>query len=268
MLEADITSFRTAAEEISRKAGERILEMSGESRSIVFKGQRDMVTQVDSAAETLIVEALQSRFPHHAILAEEGGAETGQNSDFRWIIDPLDGTTNFVHGFPIFCVSIGLEYQGEIIAGAIYDPTRDELFSAGKGLGASLNAQEIKVSETTLLGKSLMATGFPYTNNEHFDLNMQAWVGIYGLTQGLRRAGAAAIDLAWVACGRMDAYWEFCIKPWDMAAGMLLVKEAGGKVSDPYGNKVAFSEGHILASNGQLHHEMITQLTTFASPSG
>lgn len=268
MLEADITGYRSTAEEIALEAGDLILKMSGGHRSITYKGERDMVTQVDSAAESCIVKALQERFPSHAILAEEGSGNTGQKSAFRWIIDPLDGTTNFVHGFPVFCVSIGLEYQGKIIAGAIFDPNRNELFSAGKGMGATVNHEPIKVSQNASLGKSLLATGFPYTNNEYFDRNMKAWAGIYGLTQGLRRAGAAAIDLAWVACGRMDAYWEFCIKPWDMAAGMLLVKEAGGQVSDPYGEPLDFSSGHILASNGHLHSEMIMQLTKFAAPNG
>jgi myo-inositol-1(or 4)-monophosphatase len=263
---AEIQGFRAATEQISVEAGKLIMRLSQDARSIEFKGQRDMVTSVDSSAEALIVQAIQERYPRHQILAEEGGGKGKSKSDFRWIIDPLDGTTNFVHGFPVFCVSIALEYQGRIVAGAIYDPNRSELFSAGLNLGATLNGLALQVSQTAAIGSSLIATGFPYTNNAHFDLNMKAWVGLYGQTQGLRRAGAAAIDLAWVACGRLDAYWEFCIKPWDMAAGLLLVREAGGKISDPYGGPLDFSEGHILASNGHLHHELVTQLTHFAAP--
>jgi len=263
---AEIQGFRAAAEQIAVEAGKLIRSMSQDSRSIQYKGQRDMVTSVDSSAEALIVGAIQERFPDHQILAEEGGGQSRSESEYRWIIDPLDGTTNFVHGFPVFCVSIGLECKGQMIAAAVYDPNRGELFSAGHDLGATVNDEPIHVSETKAMGQSLIATGFPYTNNAHFDLNMKAWVGLYGQTQGLRRAGAAAIDLAWVACGRLDAYWEFCIKPWDMAAGLLLVREAGGKISDPYGGPLDFSEGHILASNGHLHHELFTQLTHFAAP--
>lgn len=212
-----------------------------------------MVTEVDQACEDLIVASLRKYYPDHNILAEEGGDQESHESDYQWVIDPLDGTTNFVHGFPAYCVSIGLQYQNQPLVGVIYDPLRDELFSAAKGSGAFLNGNPISVSSTDSLGKSLLATGFPYANDETFDLNMKLWVQIYGQTQGLRRAGAAALDMAWTACGRLDGYWEFNLKPWDIAAGTLLVTEAGGRVSSPLQDEFTIFEGNVIATNLNLH---------------
>ena len=252
-----------AAGEIAMLAGKLILELSTHDRRITFKSARDMVTEVDQASEAFIVAEIRKRFPEHEILAEEGGVSTSNQSSYRWIIDPLDGTTNFVHRFPVFAVSIGIEYQGELYVAAVYDPNRDELFTAGLRQGAFLNGEQIKISDTRDLGKSLLATGFSYFNDDYFKLNMELWASIYGKTQGLRRAGAAAIDLAWLACGRLDGLWEFSLKPWDIAAGALLVTEAGGLVSGPRGEALNLKTGHIIAANPYIHPMIIEEIDLF-----
>lgn len=257
--------FLKEASHIARSAGELIMEMQAQDRKVSYKSARDMVTEVDQACENLIVSALQERFPDHNILAEEGGDHENRESDYQWIIDPLDGTTNFVHGFPAYCVSIGLHYQNQALLGVIYDPLRDEIFTASRGNGAFLNNKPIEVSKTDSLDRSLLATGFPYANDETFDLNMQLWVKIYGQTQGLRRAGAAALDLAWTACGRLDGFWEMELKPWDMAAGVLLVTEAGGSVSSPTQDQFSIFAGNVVATNAKLHTILKTEIKTIIS---
>ncbi len=251
------------AGQIARAAGQLILEMKTKQRQISYKSARDMVTEVDKASEDFIVSEIHNRYPDHEILAEEGGSSVSKPSSYRWIIDPLDGTTNFVHGFPVFAVSIGIEFDGVLYAGAVFDPNRDELFSAGLAKGAFLNAVPIHVSKTVELGKSLLATGFSYFNDDYFKLNMELWVSIYGKTQGLRRAGSAAIDLAWLACGRLDGVWEFSLKPWDIAAGALLVTEAGGIISGPQGEALDLNKGHIIAANSHIHPEIIKEISLF-----
>ena len=239
------------------------MTMARDKREVVYKGHRDMVTQVDKASEAYIIKAIRQRYPDHAILAEEGGNSEAGTSSHRWIIDPLDGTTNFVHGFPVFAVSIAVERDGVLLAGAVYDPSQGELFSAGKGLGTTRNGQPVGVSQTAELGRSLLATGFPYTNNAPFDLNMELWRQIYGKTQGLRRAGAAALDLAWVASGRLDGYWEFGLEAWDMAAGVLLVQEAGGTVSGPFGEPLTMKLHNIIAANPHIYQLLRNELSPF-----
>ena len=251
------------AGQIARAAGQLILEMSTKQRQISYKSARDMVTEVDKASEDFIVSEIRFRYPDHEILAEEGGSTISKSSSYRWIIDPLDGTTNFVHGFPVFAVSIGIELDGELYAAAVFDPNQNELFTAGLGKGALLNGAPIHVSKTLELGKSLLATGFSYFNDDYFKLNMELWASIYGKTQGLRRAGAAAIDLAWLACGRLDGVWEFSLKPWDIAAGALLVTEAGGIISGPQGEALDLSTGHIIAGNPNIHPEIIKEISLF-----
>ncbi|NQV14640.1 inositol monophosphatase [bacterium] len=249
------------AANIARAAGELIKELSPKERQVSYKSPRDMVTEVDQASEDYIISEITRLYPEHAIIAEEGGGSEDIGSNYRWIIDPLDGTTNFVHRFPVFAVSIGIEYKGYLFASAIYDPNRDELFSAGLGLGATLNTNPIQVSRTKDLGKSLLATGFSYFNDDYFKLNMELWASIYGKTQGLRRAGAAAIDLAWLACGRLDGVWEFSLKPWDIAAGALLVTEAGGMVSGPEGEDLDLQLGHIIAANPFIHPQIVREIS-------
>lgn len=253
----------TDAGRIAKTAGELILEISTQERQISYKSARDMVTEVDQASEKYIVSEIYKSYPTHDILAEEGSGDDARHSDYLWIIDPLDGTTNFVHGFPVFAVSIGVQFKGELYAAAVYDPNRDELFTAGRGMGAFLNGKGIHTSLTTDLGKSLLATGFSYFNDNYFKLNMELWTSIYGKTQGLRRAGAAAIDLAWLACGRLDGLWEFSLKPWDIAAGALLVQEAGGVVSGPVGEELNMDKGHIIAANPYIHPQIISEISQF-----
>ncbi len=248
---------------IARSAGELILTLSSQERQISYKSARDMVTEVDQASENYIVSEINRLYPEHEILAEEGGGSTSSRSPYKWIIDPLDGTTNFVHGFPVFAVSIGILFEDELFAAAVYDPNRQELFTAGKGQGAFLNKEPISVSKTQELGKSLLATGFSYFNDDYFKLNMDLWASIYGKTQGLRRAGAAAIDLAWLACGRLDGFWEFSLKPWDIAAGALLVKEAGGLVSGPLGQDLDLNSGNIVAGNPRIHPLILNEFAAF-----
>jgi len=251
------------ASSIARSAGELILTLSAKERQISYKSSRDMVTEVDQASENYIVSEIHRLYPEHEILAEEGGGSSSHSSPYKWIIDPLDGTTNFVHGFPVFAVSMGIQFEDELFVAAVYDPNRQELFTAGKGQGAFLNGESISVSQTHDLGKSLLATGFSYFNDDYFKLNMELWASIYGKTQGLRRAGAAAIDLAWLACGRLDGLWEFSLKPWDIAAGALLVTEAGGMVSGPRGEDLDLAVGHIIAANPNIHPHIIKEINLF-----
>ena len=206
------------------------------------------MTEADRKSETLIVERLQSHFPDHAIVAEEGGGQkTG--SDYCWYVDPLDGTTNFAHGFPIFCVTLGLAYRGEVVAGVVYDPTRDELFTVERGAGAFLNGQRLSVSKNANLSDCLVATGFPPFASNH-DLNVEFYFRFTQLTHGIRRAGSAALDLCCVAAGRFDGFWELKLNPWDKAAGTLLVTEAGGRVSGITGKPFELLADDIFVSNG------------------
>lgn len=248
----------------AKSAGGTIRRLRGNPRKIDYKRTRDMVTNVDRAAEETIIQIIRHNFPDHSILAEERGEIHQPDSDFEWIVDPLDGTTNFVHDFPAYCVSVGVTFQGEMVAGSIFDPIRDELFHAKKGGGAYLNGQRIRVSDTPEPGKSLLATGFPYINDALFELNMRIWVSLYGRTQGLRRAGSAALDLAMVACGRLDGFWEFSLSPWDLAAGTLLVQEAGGVVTAICGKPFqANTVPHIIAGNPNMHLAMLEHIQPY-----
>jgi len=225
--------------------------------SIEYKGEADLVTVADREAEALIRSRIKARWPSHAILGEEGGLEDN-GGDYRWYVDPLDGTTNFAHGFPVFCVSLAVEFKGQRIAGVIYDPTRDELFAAEQGSGAYLNDRRIHVSQTGRLVESLVATGFP-SHKRHANPNIYFYHQITLRSHGVRRAGSAALDLCCVACGRFDGFWEFNLNPWDTAAGVLLIEEAGGKVTDMSGGPFQLNSRETVASNGLIHQALLEE---------
>jgi myo-inositol-1(or 4)-monophosphatase len=251
---------------IAREAGRVQLARFGQTHRVEFKGAIDLVTEVDRECEALIVSRLTEQFPDDAILAEESAARPG-TSGRRWIVDPLDGTVNYAHGFPFFCASIALEVEGELAAAATYDPNRDELFTAERGKGAALNGRPIHTSSTALLSEALVATGFAYNVHEEDRLdNLDHFGNFVKRAQAVRRPGSAAIDLAWTACGRIDGFWELFLKPWDWAAGTLLIREAGGRVTAFDGGAFDLEGPQILASNGHLHEQMIAVLRKGARP--
>jgi myo-inositol-1(or 4)-monophosphatase len=240
------------AVEIAREAGALLANYFERRVPFELKGEFDLVTEADRASERLVVERLRSHFPAHAVVAEEGGGHESA-SEYCWYVDPLDGTTNFAHGFPMFNVTLGLARAGEVIAGVIYDPIRQEMFTAERGAGAYLNNRRIRVSAVKELSASLASTGFP-SRKRHANVNIHFYYQLAMATHGVRRTGSAAIDLAYVASGRLDFFWEFGLKPWDMAAGTLLVEEAGGRTSDMGGAPHSVPKSvHLLADNGTLH---------------
>ncbi|HBA87157.1 MAG TPA: inositol monophosphatase [Geobacter sp.] len=255
----DSRAFLEVATAAAREAGALQKERLWGENALSYKGETDLVTEVDRRCEELIVNRIALAFPEHSFLAEEKEYQGG-SAPFKWIIDPLDGTTNFAHGFPWFCVSIALEREGEIVLGAIYHCMMDELFTAVKGGGAFLNGVAIGVSKRAPLRQSLVATGFPYDLARDNENNFGNFVELHLAARGVRRAGAAALDLAYVAAGRLDGYWECKLKPWDVAAGSLLVAEAGGMVTNHGGLPYSVYDHRILASNGLIHEEMVRLL--------
>jgi len=241
---------------VAQEAGRLLRDRVGTKIDVAHKGAINIVTDVDLASERLIREAIATQYPRHQVLAEEGGLAES-SSEYRWVIDPLDGTTNYAHGYPVFCVSIALEYQGETILGVVYDPMRDELFTAERGGGAVLNNRPVRVSTTASLMESLLSTGFPYDIRTSTLTNLDHWANFAMNAQALRRDGAAALDLCYVACGRYDGFWELNLSPWDMAAGGLIVAEAGGRVSDFDGGEFSSYKPEIIASNGLIHDRMV-----------
>jgi len=248
----------------ARDAGRILAERFGRTLEITNKSELDLVTESDLASERLIIERIKTYHPRHAILAEESGASSPVDqelrSEWRWIVDPLDGTTNYAHGYPCFCVSMGLEHDGRMELGVVYDPMRDELFTAERGQGASLNGRRIQVSPVKSLSGALLCTGFPYDVRERSEF-ARHFANFIMNAQGVRRDGAAALDLAYVACGRFDGFWEEGLKPWDVAAGALMVTEAGGQVSNYTGEPLSIFNPPILASNGLLHEQMMHVLS-------
>jgi myo-inositol-1(or 4)-monophosphatase len=244
------------AEAVVREAGAYLRANLGRGGETSYKGAVDLVTPFDLGAQEILVGRLAAAFPTHGFLAEEGLARRG-SSDFRWIIDPLDGTTNFAHAFPVFSVSAALEREGRPALGLVYDPMREEMFRAEAGRGAFLNGAAIRVSEVADLGKSLLATGFPYDLRTSPENNLSHWDRFIVRAQAIRRCGSAALDLAYVACGRFDGFWELKLKPWDMAAGALLVAEAGGRVAALDGGPFALDSPGIVASNGLIQDAML-----------
>jgi myo-inositol-1(or 4)-monophosphatase len=252
-----MTHYLPEVEAIAREAGALLMGYFAGHLTIEYKGDVDLVTEADRASEKLIVERLRARWPEHGIVGEEG-TRSGPGADYRWYVDPLDGTTNFAHGYPVFCISIGLVRKDEQIeAGVLYDPTRDEMFSAERGLGATLNGKPIYVSKTTKLAESILGTGFP-SHKRHKNPNIHFYHQITLRSHGVRRAGSAALDLANVASGRYDGFWEFNLNPWDTAAGALLVQEAGGRVTRFDGSPFRLDSREVLASNGPIHQELLT----------
>jgi myo-inositol-1(or 4)-monophosphatase len=250
-----LASFLDTAADIAREAGALVAACLERHPGFELKGTFDLVTEADRASERLIVERLRKDFPTHAIVAEEGGGQEG-SSEYRWYVDPLDGTTNFAHGFPAFSVTMALERSGTLIAGVSFDPLRDELFTAELGSGAYLNQRRIHVSKTARIEDSLVATGFP-SRKRHENVNVHFYYQLAMLSHGVRRAGSAALDLAYVACGRLDAFWEFGLHSWDMAAGLLLIQEAGGICSDMKGGPLSLRGPHILTDNTLLHSALL-----------
>ncbi|MQY50927.1 inositol monophosphatase [Rhodocyclus tenuis] len=234
---------------------------------IVRKQQSDFVTEVDRAAEAAIIETLREAYPEHAILAEESGHSAGRagESEFEWIIDPLDGTTNFIHGVPQYAVSIALRHRGQLTQAVVYDTVRNELFAASKGGGAFLNDRRIRVSRCLRLDEALIGTGFPYRSFQHADAYLGIFRELMQKTAGMRRPGAASLDLAWVACGRLDGFWEFGLSPWDMAGGALLISEAGGLVSDLAGEPNYLDTGNLVAGNPKVFSQLLQIVTPFRS---
>lgn len=250
----------------ARDAGAILVDRMGRALQVSNKGDIDLVTEADLASEKLIIDRIKSHYPRHAILAEESGATDGfeqvsGKSDWKWIIDPLDGTTNYAHGYPCFCVSIALESAGAIEIAVIYDPMRDEMFAAERGQGATLNERRMRVSTVDELNSAMLCTGFPYNVRERPNF-ARDFANFTMEAQAVRRDGSAAIDLAYIACGRFDGFWEDGLKPWDVAAGALLIEEAGGMITDFKGGPLDIYTPKVLASNGLVHDAMMKVLET------
>jgi myo-inositol-1(or 4)-monophosphatase len=254
MLNIAVRAARRAGSIINRAA------LDGTALDVKAKGASDFVTQVDRAAESAIIEVVHHAYPDHAILAEESGARASERAEYRWVIDPLDGTTNFIHGFPQYCVSIAVQHRGAAAHAVIYDPAKNELFTASKGRGAFLNERRIRVSRCQRLKEGLVGTGFPFKELTRVDRYLRQLRTLMGGSAGVRRAGAAALDLAYVAAGRLDAFWEMGLSPWDMAAGALLVQEAGGLVGDFSGEAGFLDSGDIVAATPKVFPQMLEVL--------
>lgn len=254
--------IKHVAVKAAREAGGILKKSLGKRRTISYKsGMRDMVTEMDTRAQRLIISHIKKDFPEHNILAEEN-VNTQEQSGYRWYIDPLDGTTNYAHGFPWFAVSIGVEKDGELICGVVYNPNLDELFVAEKGKRAACNGRRIHVSDIRNLKDSLLTTGFPYDIEENPNNNLNYFLKFSLSSQAVRRPGCASLDLCSVACGRFDGYWEIKLSPWDMAAGALIVQEAGGNVTDCSGKPLDLYKKELVASNGKIHKQMLSVLKT------
>lgn len=248
--------YLETAIDLARAAGDILNHYASREKQVEFKGHANLVTIADKESEDLIISGILSRYPGHSILAEESGA-TQPGAAVQWVIDPVDGTTNFAHGYPFYCVSIGVEENGEVACGVVYDPVRDELFSAARGAGAFCNGDRLKVSEVDVLSRALLITGFPYNFREHLDRVMKQFREFMVLSQAVRRGGSAALDLCYVAAGRLDGFWELNLQPWDTAAGRIILEEAGGRVTDFKGGPFSIYMKEMLATNGKIHDEMM-----------
>jgi myo-inositol-1(or 4)-monophosphatase len=257
--------FLATATEIVLRAGDIQLSRRESGFRVDKKGTIDLVTEVDLECERMCRAVIAERFPEHDVLAEELSSGPGERARarYRWVFDPLDGTTNYAHGLPIFCASLALEVDGEAIVGAVYDPSRKELFTSERGVGAFLNGAPLRVSETTHILDALLVTGFPYDVHQ----NLAELVGLFGAflarARAVRRLGSAALDLCYIAAGRFEGFWEHRLKPWDVAAGALIVTEAGGRVTGMDGSRFDSIAGHLVASNGRVHDQMLDVISTF-----
>lgn len=258
--ETDPRVLREAAGEFARAAGAIVVQGYGRIHAPERKSRIDLVTEYDKRSEAFLLEAIGRRFPGHAVLAEESGAHAG--AAVRWLVDPLDGTTNFAHNYPFFCVSVAAEVEGRLSAAAVFDPVRDELFTASEGGGATLNDRPVRVSTIARVEDALLVTGFPYDVREHPERTLPHFEKFLTRAQGIRRDGSAALNQCYLAMGRFDGFWESHLAPWDMAAGVLIVREAGGRVTDYAGETLRLDGKRILASNGQLHDEMMAILAS------
>jgi myo-inositol-1(or 4)-monophosphatase len=250
----------------ARQAGDIIMRATEhmDKLTIKNKSENDYVSNVDQMAEQEIIHTIRKAYPDHAILAEESGQAEGKNSEFEWIIDPLDGTTNYLHQFPQYSVSIAVRHKGRLEHAVVFDPLKDEIFSASRGAGAQLNGRRIRVSQARGLEGALIGTGFPFKDQRYLDIYLQMFKTMIIPTAGIRRAGSAALDLAYVAAGRLDGFWELNLNPWDMAAGLLLIQEAGGMISDIKGGHEIFESGHVIAANPKVFKAMIKALHPYA----
>lgn len=253
----DFLSYLHKAKGLALEAGTSLKEELGRTRRVEYKGPIDLVTDADRLAEKILVDGLRQSFPDHAVLAEESGAHKVEGATHLWIVDPLDGTTNYAHRYPFFCVSIALVMEGNLTLAVVYDPMLDEMFTAVDGGGASLNGHPIKVSREDDLAKSFLSTGFPYDLRETEEDNLEQFLRFMKRAQAVRRDGSAVLDLCYVACGRFDGFWEMKLAPWDIAAGVLVVKEAGGKVTGFGGGALDIYSGEVVASNGKIHDQML-----------
>lgn len=254
MLNIGIRAARAAGDQVIRYM-DRVQDLPVNS-----KGRNDFVSEVDRHAESVIIDTLLKSYPKHSILAEESG-EQGE-CEYQWIIDPLDGTTNYLHSFPHFAISIALKIRGELSQAVIYDPLKQELFTASRGSGAFLNNRRIRVSQRKSLEGALLGTGFPFGDSDKLEIFIESFRTIFPMTAGIRRAGSAALDLAYVACGRLDGFWEFGLNEWDMAAGTLLILEAGGLVTDMENQNVFLKSGNIVAANHRIHTQLIRKFSS------
>ncbi|MBE0432323.1 inositol monophosphatase [candidate division WOR-3 bacterium] len=263
----DLTSALDFAARLAERVGRTIARKSGNRIHVTYKSEIDLVTQFDEQAQRMIVDHLSREYPDHGMLCEEN-VNTGADRPARWIVDPLDGTTNFAHGLPIWAISIALEMNGEVVLGVVHDPSRGETFSAAKGRGARLNGRRIHVSSTRELERSLLVTGFPY-DIRHSRNNNLFQFGLFAVrARAVRRLGSAALDLCYTACGRFDGYWELKLSPWDQAAGSLILREAGGRITDFAGRKFSIYGDQVLATNGLIHRQMMRVLQSSRHDTG
>jgi myo-inositol-1(or 4)-monophosphatase len=247
--------------DLARQAGEVLKHYADREKFVELKGRANLVTAADKESEALIIDAIRKRYPHHAILAEESGALSGSGpAAAKWVIDPLDGTTNFAHQYPFYCVSIALEQEGVVTCGVVYDPVRDELFSGAAGLGSFMNGKPLAVSDASKLSDALLITGFPYNMRDNMDQLVGDFRAFLNESQAVRRGGSAALDLCYVALGRCDGFWELNLHPWDTAAGKVILEEAGGRITDFRGGPFSIYLKQIVASNSRIHDEMLRVL--------